>query len=458
MIELNKIYEFKIIDLGMSFEGIAKDADGLTIFIPGALKGETAKAKIIKINKSYALGELKEVLLKAKYRCNAKCKYYDRCGGCEAMHMSYDETLEIKKEKVINNILKQGLDKELVTNIHGMEEPYYYRNKVQYPVRRKNGKNVIGMFEKGSHDIVNNETCYIQDELTHKVARDTFEIINNNGLIGYDEKTCAGEIRNIMVRRGKHTNEIMLVLVVRDEKLKDDKRIQKSVNEIKDKYEVITSVVLNINNKNTNVILSDKNICVYGKEYITDKIGEYTFKITADSFFQVNTLQAEKLYEVLKNNLKLEKDKTVLELYSGVGSIGIYLSKEAKNIFAVEIVESAVQAAKENARINNVNNITHVVGDATEETLMLQKQGKYFDYLVVDPPRKGLDEQGIELILKLEPKKIGYVSCNSATLARDLKLLSVKYDIENIELVDMFPWTSHVECCSVLKLKENTEK
>lgn len=457
MIELNKTYSFKIIDLGMNFEGVAKTDEGLTVFIPGALKGEIVKAKIIKINKAYALGELIEIIDAAEYRCKAKCKYYDKCGGCEAMHMNYTATLDNKKAKVINNIVKQGLDKNLVKNIYGMDEPYYYRNKVQYPVRRINNKNVIGMYEKGSHDIVNNEYCYIQDKLTHEVARYAFEVITKNGLKGYDENNLNGDVRNIMVRRGTHTGEVMLVFVVTNSKLKDDDRMLMSLKKITNQYKDIASVILNINDENTNVILSDKNICIYGKEYITDKIGEYVFKITADSFFQVNTLQAEKLYSLLKENMKLDNDKTLLELYSGVGSIGIYLSEDVKDIYAVEIVESAVDAAKENAKINNVTNVIHVLGDATEETLKLQRKGKFFDYIVVDPPRKGLDEQGIDLILKLNPTKIGYVSCNSATLARDLKLLSSKYDILSIDLVDMFPWTSHVECCSVLKLKESTE-
>ena len=458
MLELNKEYEFKIIDLGMNFEGVAKTEDGLTVFIPEALNEEIVTAKIIKINKSYALGLLKEVVKKAEYRCKPKCKYYDKCGGCEAMHMTYEATLNSKKEKVVNNIVKQGLDKDLVINIYGMNEPFYYRNKVQYPVKRINNRNVLGMYEKGSHDIVNNEECYIQDRLTHKVARYAFSVISKRGLNGYDEKSLTGDIRNIMVRRGTNTGEIMLVFVVTSRNLKNDSRMIESINEITKNYNCVTSVVLNVNSENTNVILSSENICVYGKEYITDKIGRYEFKITADSFFQVNTLQAEKLYSLLKENMKLEKDKTLLELYSGVGSIGIYLSDAVKDIYAVEIVKSAVDAAKENAKLNNVENIIHVLGDATKETLKLQKSGKFFDYIVVDPPRKGLDTQGVELILKLAPTKIGYVSCNSATLARDLKLLSSKYTVENIELVDMFPWTSHVECVSVLKLKENSEK
>ncbi len=454
MLELNKQYNFKIKDVGMNFEGVAKSDDGLTVFVPGTLKDEQVTAKIIKLNKNYALGDLKEIKEASKRRAKPVCEYYSRCGGCEAMHTDYKNTLEIKKEKVINNIKKQGLDETLVKDIYGMDKPYYYRNKVQYPMINRNGRNYVGMYEKGSHDLVNNKECYIQDETTHKVARRLFELLDKEKFVGYNEKTLTGDIRNIMVRRGIHTDEVMCVLVVTDKCLAKDSRMDKVVKEITKEYPNIKSFVLNINAKNTNVILSDENVCIYGDEYITDKIGEYTFKITADSFFQVNTLQAEVLYNLLKTEMELEKDKTVLELYSGVGSIGIYLSDAVKDIYAVEIVESAVEAAKENARINNVTNVIHVLGDATKETLKLKEEGKFFDYIVVDPPRKGLDEQGIELILELAPTKIGYVSCNTATLARDLKLLSTKYDIKEIKMVDMFPWTSHIECVCVLELKK----
>ncbi len=453
MLELNKQYSFKIKDVGMNFEGVTKTEDGLTVFVPGTLKDEEVTAKIIKVNKNYALGDLREIKEASKKRVKPVCAYYDRCGGCEAMHTDYANTLEIKKKKVVNNIKKQGLDENLVTDIFGMDKPYYYRNKVQYPMLNRNGKNYVGMYEKGSHDLVNNKECYIQDETTHRVARRLFELLDKEKFVGYNEKTLKGDVRNIMVRRGIHTDEVMCVLVVTDKNLAKDKRMDSIVKEITKEYPTIKSFVLNINSKNTNVILSDENVCIYGNEYITDKIGEYTFKITADSFFQVNTLQAEVLYNLLKTELKLDKDKTVLELYSGVGSIGIYLSDAVKDIYAVEIVESAVEAAKENARINNVENVIHVLGDATCETLKLKEQGKFFDYIVVDPPRKGLDEQGIELILELAPTKIGYVSCNSATLARDLKLLSAKYNIKDIKMVDMFPWTSHIECVCVLSKK-----
>ena len=458
MLEKGKIYKFEIIDVGINFEGIAKADDGLTVFIPGTLNNEVVNAKVIKVNKSYALAEVEEYITKSNARCDEDCNSYSLCGGCAARHMDYDKTLDIKLSNTKSTLKKQDVDTTKIDSIYGMGNPYYYRNKLQYPVRYLNGKTVMGMFAKSTHDIVQNEECLIQDKITHEVAHSLFKLIVDNGFIGYDEKTCAGDIRNIMVRRGTHTDEIMCVVVINNKKLVNDTRWNKIITQITEEYAEICSFILNINEKNTNVILSDDNICIYGKEYITDKIGEYTFKITADSFFQVNTIQAEVLYSVLKEKLELDKAKNLLELYSGVGSIGIFLSDCVKDVYSVEIVESATEAAKENARINNVNNIINVNGDATKETLNLVKEGKFFDYIVVDPPRKGLDLEGIELILKLKPSKIGYVSCNAATLARDLKLLCTdNYDIQSIDLVDMFPWTHHVECCSVLKLKKSTE-
>ena len=451
MLEKGKIYKFEIIDVGINFEGIAKTEDGLTVFIPGTLKGEVVNAKIIKVNKSYALGKVKEYITKSDKRRDEDCTSYSLCGGCAARHMDYDTTLDIKFTNAINTLKKQDVDITKLNSIYGMGNPYYYRNKLQYPVRYVNGETIMGMFTKATHDIVQNEECLIQDKITHDVAHSLFKLIKDKGFIGYNENTGTGDIRNIMIRRGIHTDEIMCVVVINNKKITRDTNWQDIITRITEKYTDICSFVLNINELKTNVILSNENVCIYGKEYITDKIGEYTFKITADSFFQVNTIQAEVLYSLLKEGLKLNKDKSLLELYSGVGSIGIFLSDSVKDVYSVEIVESATAAAKENAGINNITNIINVNGDATKETLRLVKEGKFFDYIVVDPPRKGLDLEGIELILKLKPNKIGYVSCNVATLARDLKLLCTEnYEIESIELVDMFPWTHHVECVAII--------
>ena len=432
-------------------EGVAKADDGLTVFIPGVLKGEVVNAKIVKVNKSYALGEVKEYIIKSDKRCDEDCGAYVLCGGCAARHMDYDTTLDIKLINAVNTLKKQEVDVSKIGSVYGMGNPYYYRNKLQYPVRCVNGKTIMGMFTKSTHDIIENKECLIQDKITHDVAHSLFKLIIENKFIGYNEKEGTGDIRNIMVRHGIHTDEIMCVVVINNKKLVNDVRWQNIISEITAQYKHICSFVLNINEQKTNVILSNENVCIYGKEYITDKIGEYMFKITADSFFQVNTIQAEVLYSILKERLELEKDKNLLELYSGVGSIGIFLSDGVKDVYSVEIVESATKAAKENVRINNVKNIINVNGDATKETLKLVNEGEFFDYIVVDPPRKGLDLEGIELILKLKPGKIGYVSCNVATLARDLKLLCTdNYEILSIDLIDMFPWTQHVECVVIL--------
>lgn len=456
MLEKGKIYEFKIIDIGMNFEGIAKTDDGLTVFIPNALVDEVVKARIIKVNKSYALGEIIEIIELSKNRCKSSCSYYSRCGGCAARHTNYENTLDIKLNNVINTLKKQNVDTSKIVGICGMGNPYYYRNKVQYPVRQINGKTVMGMFEMSTHKVVQNEDCLIQDKMTHDVAKKLFDLIQKNKLIGYNEETGDGEIRNIMVRRGTNTGEIMCVIVVNSAGLVQDARVITVMKDIVSQFKDVKSVIVNINDKKTNVILSNVNVCIYGMDYITDYIGDYKFKITADSFFQVNTLQAEVLYNTLKERMELAKNKTMLELYSGVGSIGVFLADSVKDIYSVEIIESATKAAKENARINDVKNIINVNGDATKETLNLVKQGKYFDYIVVDPPRKGLDLEGIELILKLKPNKIGYVSCNPATLARDLNLLCMyDYEVKTIDLVDMFPWTSHVECCVLLEIKKD---
>lgn len=454
MLKVGNIYKFEIIDIGMNFEGIAKDDEGLTVFIPDVLKGEVVEAKIKKVNKSFAVAECTKIIQASNKRCEVDCTTHSKCGGCAARHTDYDTTLDVKYNNAVNTLKKQGIEEKIDT-IYGMGNPYYYRNKVQYPVREVNGKTRMGMFHKASHNLVEVKECLIQDKITNMVAQTMFESVLKNNLIGYNENLGTGDIRNIMVRRGIHTGEVMCVLVVNYENLKQDKRILNVVKEVTMKFNEITSFVINVNDKKTNVILSNNNnVCLYGNEYITDKIGDYIFKITADSFFQVNTIQAEVLYNVLKENMNLEKDKTLLELYSGVGSIGVFLADSVKDIYSVEIVKSAVLAAKENARLNGITNIINVEGDATKETLELVKKGRTFDYLVVDPPRKGLDLEGIELILKLKPKKLGYVSCNVSTLARDLNLLKQGgYEIQNINLVDMFPWTTHVECVTTMRLK-----
>lgn len=446
----NDVYIEKIIDNGMEFEGIAK-IDNIPVFVPNAIKGEKTKIRILKVNKNFAFGKVEEIIDKSKYRIEPICSSYYKCGGCDAMHIDYNKTLDMKMEAVKNTLKKQGINDSLIQSINGMETPYYYRNKVQYPVRKQNGKTIMGMFSKRSHNIIQIDKCYIENNEIDKVANTLFNLLLENGFIGYDEELNTGDIKNIMIRIGINTEDIMCVIVAsRDIK----NRIAKTdiIDKLVKQYSNIKSIVINVNNSKTNNILSNNNICIYGDEYITDKIGKYIFKISANSFFQVNTIQAEKLYSILKEKLELTKKENVLELYSGVGSIGIFLSDMAKKVYGIEIVEESVKSAKENVKLNNIQNVEYICDDATKAISKIKED---YDVVIIDPPRKGLDSNCIELLKKIKPKTIGYISCNPATLARDLKLLSTDYNIQSIDLVDMFPWTSHVECCVLLGLNKS---
>ena len=449
--EKNKIHELEIIDMGMNFEGIAK-VGGKTIFVPGAIVGERVKAKVIKDTKSYAIGKIEEIIEKSKHRVESDCEYLSRCGGCDARHMEYSFTLKVKKSIVENTLKKEGVDISKIGDIYGSGLPYNYRNKVQYPVRNINGKNVMGMFSKRSHSIITVTDCKLQDRRLNEVAKEMFNLAINSGLQGYDETNKTGDIKNIMVRVGTHTDEILCIYVVSNEKIVNSDKM-KQIVDILSKDERIKGIVLNINTEDTNVILSNNNALMYGNDEIHDIIGDNTFSISTNSFFQVNTIGAELLYGILKGNMKLQKTETVLELYSGVGTIGISLAHSVKKVYGVEIIEDAVKMAEKNCKINNIQNAEYICGDAKEELEKLRNKVIYFDCLVVDPPRKGLDKEGIELILKMKPKKIGYISCNAATLARDIKMLSDNYTVKCIDIVDLFPWTGHSEVVTVLEIK-----
>ncbi len=434
----------KIIDNGMHFEGIAKE-NNKVIFVPGSIIGEEVEAKIIMKKNSYEVAEITRINKASKHRQEkAECEVQGSCGACAGMHMKYDYTLKVKKETVINTLKKQGIN-DVVRNIYGMGIPYNYRNKIQYPVRYVNGKNKMGMFTEKTHNIIETSECKIQEKEINEIAGFMFDLVCREGLKGYDENTKRGHIKNIMVRKGINTGDILCIYVVNDRSIVGSKETKNIVEELTKKYPNIKGIVVNINDQNTNVILAKENRVLYGEDKITDKIGDKSYYISTNSFFQINTIGAELLYNILKENLKLDKNEKLLELYSGVGTIGIFLADSVKEVIGVEIVEDAVELAKENIELNKIRNTKYILGDAREELYNLKEQGNQYDVLVVDPPRRGLDEQGIELIKDMKPKKIGYVSCNPATLARDLAYLKQDYDIISVDIVDMFPWTYHVE-------------
>lgn len=451
-LEVGKKYEVDIVDMGINFEGIAK-VNGMTLFVPGAISGERVIVKVIRATRSYGVAKVVELLSKSRYREEPICSSYKGCGGCTGIHIEYGRTLKIKKEIAINTLKKQGIDTSIVGSIYGMGNPYGYRNKVMYPVRNINGRDIMGMFKENTHDIVEIKECHIQHPVIDEVARYMFDCMVKEGVKGYNENDNSGDVKNIIVRYGVHTGDIMCVYVVNNNSKIVMGKIDNIAKMLCNKYDRIKTITVNINKEKNNVILSNDTRIIYGDGYILDKIGDRTYQISTTSFFQVNTIGAEVLYEILKKNLNLEKENILLELYSGVGSIGIYLADKVKKIYGVEIVKEAVDMAKINCEINEITNAEYLVGDAAEKTKELLNRGGNIDVVVVDPPRKGLDNNAINILKEIGPKKIGYISCNVATLARDIKELEDMYNVIKINFVDMFPGTSHLETVAILEKK-----
>ena len=336
----------------------------------------------------------------------------------------------------------------------GMEKPFHYRNKAQYPFGiNKENEPVVGIFAQRSHDIIPMDRCFIQNPISEKIAKTVVDFIKKNNISIYNENSGKGLFRHIVIKVGIKTNEIMCVLVINGSQIpKEDELIEILIK----KYPNIKTIVKNINTKNTNVILGKENINLYGDGYINDKLGDYTFKISPLSFYQVNPVQAEVLYNIGIDGAKITKNDIVFDLYCGIGTISLFMAKYAKKVYGVEIVEQAIDDAKENAKLNNVNNVDFIVGD-TEIVLddLINNKNIFPDVVMVDPPRRGLDNKTIDNILKIKPDRVVYISCNPATLVRDLAKLEECYTIKKIQPVDMFPFTSHVECVVAMILKEN---
>lgn len=451
MIEKNKEYIVDIIDNGFQGEGIAK-IDEFTIFIPNAIKGERVRILIVKVLTSYAFAKIIEFVKKSENRVEEDCFTYKRCGGCNLRHLKYEETLKIKQNSVQSLVNKSLKNKIKVEDVLGMENPYYYRNKVQFPVGiDKDRKMQMGVFASRTHDIIPVEECLIQNKEAQKLAKLVFNYWKENNLSVYDEKTQKGLLRHIVVKVGIRTNEFMCVLVINGLGFSKEDNFVKTIT---NQFPKLTTVVINSNMKNTNVILGKENRNIFGNGYIEDVLGEYRFKISPLSFYQVNPIQAEKLYEMAVKQAEISKNDVVFDLYCGIGTISIFMSKYAKKVYGVEIVNEAVQDAKENAKMNGVTNVEFLSGDV-ENILndLLNVRNIKPDVVLVDPPRKGLDLKSIDNLCEVLPKRIVYISCNPATLVRDLARLEDKYEVMKIKPVDMFPFTSHLECVALLELK-----
>ena len=441
-IKKNEEYIVDIIDYGSNGEGIAK-INGYTIFVIGGVKGEKCKIHILKVLSSHAFAKVIEIIQKSANRVEPDCKTFPKCGGCDLRHITYAETLKIKQEKVQNLANKMLSENVKINETIGMENPIYYRNKAIFPIN-KDGK--VGIYAKRSHDIIPICECKIQTKLSQEIAK---FVVNNWEYTIYDEKTQKGLLRNIMIREGFNTHEVMCAIVINS-----NKSVEYNVEKLINKFPQIKSVVLNLNDKNTNVVLGKENIILYGDGYISDKLGEYTFKISPNSFYQVNPIQTEKLYNLAIKSANLNKEDILCDLYCGIGTIGIFASKYVKKVYGIEIVEDAIKDAKENAKLNNITNIDFIEGDVETAFDKLLKQNIIPTAVIVDPPRKGLDNKTVENLKKLKLQRLVYVSCNPATLMRDLAKLEEVYSIKEITPVDNFCYSSHVESIASLQLKQ----
>lgn len=447
MVEKNKEYIFDIISQGYEGEGIAKIDNKYPIFIEGALKGEKVKVRIVKVNKNFAYGKLMEVLEASEERVNPPCAIYKRCGGCKLQHASYKAQLDFKWDRVKDCVSKIGkLDPSIVKYPLGMENPWRYRNKVQLPIGLINGEVKIGFFAPRSHDIIDMESCLIQDEIGDKVVKLTREWIEKFNIRPYnvdgeyDEK---GIVRHIMIRRGFTTNEVMVVLVTNGENLPHKEEF---VDLMVKNIPGIKSVIQNINSKKTNVILGLESKTLWGEDTISDYIGDFRFNISPLSFFQVNPTQTEVLYGKALEYANLTGNEEVFDAYCGTGTITLFLSQKAKKVYGVEIIPQAIDNAWINAKENKVENVEFFVGESEVVIPDLINKGVKADVVVVDPPRKGCDKKLLDAITNIDAKKIVYVSCDPSTLGRDLKVLEENgYKTLEVQPVDMFPNTSHVE-------------
>ena len=446
MVKKNEEYVITIEDMGSEGEGIGK-VDGFTLFVKDALPGDVAKVKVIKEGKTYGYGRLMEVMTPSPDRVEPKCPVARQCGGCQIQELSYEAQLAFKQNKVKNNLERIGkiepASYEMCTII-GMDEPYHYRNKAQFPVGMdKEGNIVTGFYAGRTHSIIPCDDCAIGDDINASILSVIKSHMKQYNIKPYDEEKHTGLVRHILIRRGFTTGQVMVCIIINGTELKASDKLVDKLKEI----EGMKSISLNINKDKTNVIMGKKVIDLFGEGYITDYIGDVKFRISPLSFFQVNPVQTRQLYGKALEFAGLTGNETVWDLYCGVGTISLFLAKAAKKVYGVEIVPEAIEDARKNAHINGIDNAEFFVGKAEEVVpRMYKEQGIGADVVVVDPPRKGCDEKLLETMIEMNPERIVYVSCDSATLARDLKYLREHgYEVRKVQAVDMFPHTGHVE-------------
>ncbi|MCL2865042.1 MAG: 23S rRNA (uracil(1939)-C(5))-methyltransferase RlmD [Lachnospiraceae bacterium] len=460
----NDVIEVTIEDMSAAGEGIGK-ADGFPLFVKDAIIGDTAKVKVMKVKKNYAYARLMEIVMPSVFRVPAKCPIARPCGGCQIQEMVYEKQLEWKETKVVNNLKRIGgfseeLLKEIVEPIVGMEKPFRYRNKAQFPFGTdRSGKIVTGFYAGRTHNIIANTDCPLGVEINQRVLEHVMDYMEQMQIKAYDEETGSGLVRHVLIRYGFVTKEIMVCLVLNAEDTTGLKQVERLIEALM-QIEGMTGIVVNFNQKRNNVILGASCETLWGQNYITDYIGSIQYQISSLSFFQVNPRQTERLYGLALAYADLKGHERVWDMYCGIGTIALFFSQKAKEVIGVEVVPQAIEDAKENARINKIENTTFYVGKAEVVLLQLyhEVERQREEVVVVDPPRKGCDKKLLETIVEMSPEKVVYVSCDSATLARDLKFLCGNgYGLRRVRAVDLFPMTVHVECVTLLTRSEATQ-
>lgn len=448
MLKKNDIFTAEIIDNGAGGEGIAKK-DGITLFVKNGVCGDTLELKVLKINKNYGFAKIEKIINPSQNRQIPPCKNFEKCGGCSIMHMDYPSQLKLKCEIVKNNLRKTGGFNEgdyIFQDIIPSDCVLRYRNKAQFPCALIKNKFSCGFFKERSHDIVPVGDCLIQSEKINALMNVCVSFFEENGILPYDEKTKKGIVRNIYIREFSGSAAVVIVA-----------NTKKKIKNIDSLCALLckngaVSVIQNVNTRDTNVITGDENIILCGKDEIEAKIGHLTYLIPSKSFFQVNTKQTENLYKKALEYAAPTKNDTVFDLFCGCGTISLFMADSAKKVIGAEIVEDAVKSAYKNAHYNKIDNAVFYSGDCDKTVKRLIENGEKADIIVVDPPRKGLSDGLIDMICSINPKRIVYVSCNSATLARDVKIFKDKnYIMTKLTPVDMFPNTAHTECVSLIE-------
>lgn len=467
-VEKNGEYIADIVGLGHDGEGVGR-VNGFTLFVHGALPGEKVRIKVLKLKKQFGYAKLLEVLEASPDRVEPPCTIYKQCGGCQLQHLSYEAQLRLKRQTVVDSLERIGKlavapaadrmpsadsDSSAGTSgivVHptlGMRDPWRYRNKAQVPIGQEEGGLIGGFYAQGSHRIVDMDACLIQHEQTDAVVSEVKRIAHALGITAYDEESHQGLLRHVVVKIGFRTGDIMIVLVTNGSRIPGEEQL---VERIREAIPAVRSICRNVNTQRTNVIFGDKTSVLWGQEVIHDYIGDVQFAISARSFYQVNPVQTEVLYGKALEYAGLTGSETVIDAYCGIGTISLFLARHARHVYGVEIVAEAIADARANAELNGLANVTFAVGKAEEVIPAWREDGITPEVVVVDPPRKGCDEVLLETLLAMQPERIVYVSCNPATLARDLRVLEDGgYRTVEVQPVDMFPWTVHVEAVALL--------